>query len=94
MCVRLKFECAFSPSSFSALKRSPLAQNTFVPGAKSVRLQDNQRIHFLFGRWLENPEKEQKLGKIFCKSPFRLGMELKKGQEQGRDERTQDDYPT
>ena len=33
--------------------------------------------------------------KIFCcKTWFQLGMELKKLQKQGRDERTQEDYPT
>ena len=37
---------------------------------------------------------EQKLGKGFCKTSFQLGMDQKKVQEQRRDERTQEDYPT
>ena len=32
--------------------------------------------------------------KSFCKTYFKLGKELKKVQKQGRDERTQEDYPT
>ena len=32
--------------------------------------------------------------KSFCKTSFHLGMGLKKGQKQGRDERMQKDYPT
>ena len=32
--------------------------------------------------------------KSFCKTSFQVGMELKKVQKQGRDERTQEDYPT
>ena len=32
--------------------------------------------------------------KSFCKTWFQVGMELKKVQKQGRDERTQEDYPT
>ena len=44
---------------------------------------------------LENPKKELKLGEdSLCKTSFQLGMGLKKGQKQGRDERTQEDYPT
>ena len=35
-----------------------------------------------------------RLGKSFCKTSFQLGMGLKKGQKQGRDERTQEDYPS
>ena len=36
-----------------------------------------------------------KLGKkVSVKLDFKLGMELKKVQKQGRDERTQEDYPT
>ena len=33
-------------------------------------------------------------GKSFCKTWFQVGMELKKVQKQGRDERTQEDCPT
>ena len=33
-------------------------------------------------------------GKSFCKTWFEVGMELKKVQKQGRDESTQEDYPT
>ena len=33
-------------------------------------------------------------GKSFCKTSFLLGMGLRKGQKQGRDERTEDDYLT
>ena len=44
---------------------------------------------------LENSQKEQKFGgKSFCKTSFQSRMELKKGQKQGRDEGTQEDYPT
>ena len=32
--------------------------------------------------------------KVSVKLDFKLGMELKKVQKQGRDERTQEDYPT
>ena len=32
-------------------------------------------------------------GKSFCKTSFQVGMDLKKVQKQGRDERTQEDYP-
>ena len=32
--------------------------------------------------------------KIFCKTSFQLEMSLEKGQKQGRDERTPEDYPT
>ena len=32
--------------------------------------------------------------KSFCKTWFQVGMELKKVKKQGRDERTQEDYPT
>ena len=30
----------------------------------------------------------------FCTTLFQLGMDLKKGEKQGRDERMQEDYPT
>ena len=45
---------------------------------------------------LENPWKRTETrGKSFCKSSFNLRlMELKIGQKQGRDERTQEDYKT
>ena len=33
-------------------------------------------------------------GKSFSKTCFQVGMELKKVQKQGRDKRTQEDYPT
>ena len=32
--------------------------------------------------------------KVYVKLDFKLGKELKKVQKQGRDERTQEDYPT
>ena len=32
--------------------------------------------------------------KTLCKTSFQLRMDLKKGQKQGKDERTQKDYPT
>ena len=34
------------------------------------------------------------LGQSFCKTSFQLGIGLKKGQKRGRDEKTQEDYPT
>ena len=43
----------------------------------------------------EERKKTKKLGKkVSVKLDFKLGMELKKVQKQGRDERTQEDYPT
>ena len=37
---------------------------------------------------------EEVLGKSFSKTSFQLRIELKKGRKQGRDEKTQEDYPT
>ena len=53
----------------------------------------NTFVFYLEGG-LENPQKEQKVGKKFSKTSFQLRMDLKRGQKQGRDERTQEDYPT
>ena len=40
------------------------------------------------------PPKEQKVGENFCKkNSFQVGMDLIKGQKQGRDERAQEHYP-
>ena len=55
----------FSTLSFPALKRLSLAQNAFVPRAKSVRLQDNKCVFFYLEGGLETPEKEPKLEKKF-----------------------------
>ena len=38
-------------------------------------------------------QKDRNKGKGFCITSFNLGMGLKKVQKQGRDERTQEDYP-
>ena len=35
-----------------------------------------------------------KLEKSLCETSFQVGMDLKKVQKQGRDGRTQEDYPT
>ena len=32
--------------------------------------------------------------KRFCETLFQLRMDMRKGQKQGRDKRTQEDYPT
>ena len=50
-------------------------------------------ICYLNTHWKQGSFK--KLGKkVSVKLDFKLGMELKKVQKQGRDERTQEDYPT
>ena len=61
-----------------ALKRSSLAQRAFVPVPKVfISSTINAFIFYLEGS-LENPEKEQKLGKkSFHKTSFQLGMGLK-----------------
>ena len=44
---------------------------------------------------LEVPQKERKTkGIFFCNNSFGVGMDLKKVWKQGREENTQDDYPT
>ena len=67
----------------------------FVSGVKRVRLQHNNAFVFYLEVGLETPQKEKKLGKkVSVKLDFKLGMDLKKVQKQGRDERMQEDYPT
>ena len=41
-----------------------------------------------------NESKHYYQGKSFCRTSFQLRMNLKKGQKQDRNERTQKDYPT
>ena len=43
---------------------------------------------------LELPPKRKEIREqSFCKTSFQVGMDLKTVQKQGRDERTQEDYP-
>ena len=44
---------------------------------------------------LRKRQKDQKLReKSFCKISFQVGMDLSKGQKQGKDEKIQEHYPT
>ena len=77
--------------SISSTKAFVTNAKQVLPRAKSVRLQHNKHIRLLFEKWFRRhaPEKEWKLRKkSFSKTLFQLRMELKKGQKQGRDERT------
>ena len=104
-CVGQKFEHALSACSSPTQKRLSLqyrrnnafcaiAQNTFFsPRAKVSACSTINAFIYLEGD-LETLEKERKLAKkVFLKLHFTSrSMELKNGQKQGRDERTQEDY--
>ena len=73
--------------------------DVFVSSAKRVRLQLSLQLDSAFVFYLEigleTPEKRTETReKSFCKTWFEVGMEPEKVQKQGRDERTQEDYPT
>ena len=93
MCVWIKFKCVFSMHLSPAPKCLSPVRNTFVSSTKSVHLQHSKCICLLFVEvGLETPRKS--MGKNFCTTLFQVGMDLKKVQKQGRDERTQEHYPT
>ena len=64
------------------------------PRLQSVHLQHNQGSFFIWKVVWKTPNKEQNVGKKFLQTSFQLRMDLKQGENQGRDERTQEDYPT
>ena len=102
MRVWLKFERTFSMCSSPALKCSVSSTNVFVSSVKCVCKvfvsSTINAIGFYLDVGLEPPPpstKEQKKGrKSFCKTSFQVGMNPKKVQKQGRNERTRENYPT
>ena len=94
MCVWMKFERVFSMHLSPAPKCLSPVRNAFVSSTKGVNLQHNKRICLLFESWFRNPQKKDTMEKSFCATSFQVGMDLKKVQKQGRDQRTQEHYPT
>ena len=92
----LNFEHTFSTMcSPPAPKHLSLAQNAFFLRTKSVCLQHNKCIRLLFGRWFrKTPKRMETEEREFNLTSYHLRIELIKGQKQGRDERTQQEYPT
>ena len=76
-------------------------QNAIIKFAIYLKNPETQSFYYtfktrptVFGRWSTNPPKTTETRERFCKTTFQLGMDLKKVEKQGRDERTQEDNPT
>ena len=54
----------------------------------------NEFVFDLEGGFKETQKRTEMREKSFYKTSFQLGMGLKKVKKQGRDEKTQEDYPT
>ena len=85
--LHARLEHTFSTLSSPALKCSSLAQNALIAPARSesVRLQHDQRVRLLFGRWFRKPWNEtENRGKCSCKTSFQLRMGLKREETRQR----------
>ena len=75
------------------IKAFVTSEKAFVPMPKVFVCSTINMFGFYLEGGLKTPEKEQK-PKNYSKASLQLRMTLKKGQKQGRNERTQEDYLT
>ena len=60
--------------------------------SRDYLVRSDRHVCLLFGSWFRNPpKKEQKLREKFLK---KVSFQVRDGQKQGRDEKTQEHYPT
>ena len=78
---------------FQCVRQSVTSAKRVVPRAKSVRLQHKNAFIFILEGGLKNWKRTENREKTFSKTSFQLRMQLKKGQKQGRDERTKKKLP-